>query len=172
MLLSKQKYIVNCEKEVDPPAYLRNRYRGRVTFDLTPIMKKQTGNSTSRYEKKLLRASNLQDAITHARYLWKSIRSRFRLEWLECIERNLMTRVLTTGAGLPHVGMSEEWRHFYGHFAIGDFVNDKGFNASHSEHTGLVYLPPEKGQEFCCVNRYRDGIKGPSKLQEYHVACP
>ena len=71
MLLSKQKYIVNCEKEVDPPAYLRNRYRGRVTFDLTPIMKKQTENSTSRYEKKLLRASNLQDAIAHARHLWK-----------------------------------------------------------------------------------------------------
>ena len=66
MLLSKQKYIVNCEKEVDPPAYLRNRYRGRVTFDLSPIMKKQIGNSTSRYEKKLLRVSNLQDTITHA----------------------------------------------------------------------------------------------------------
>jgi len=48
ILLYKQKYIVNCEKEVDPPAYLRNRYRGTVTFDLTPIMSEESRNSTTR----------------------------------------------------------------------------------------------------------------------------
>jgi len=41
-----QNYIVNCQKHVDTPAYLRNRLRGRVTFDLTPIMKKGNINST------------------------------------------------------------------------------------------------------------------------------
>ncbi|KAJ7333532.1 NFX1-type zinc finger-containing protein 1 [Desmophyllum pertusum] len=38
--LPLQNYIVNCEKEVEPPAYLRNRSQEQVTFDLTPIMKK------------------------------------------------------------------------------------------------------------------------------------
>lgn len=45
---SKQNYIVNCQKHVRAPAYLRNRLRGQVTFDLTPIMKKGNMNSTGR----------------------------------------------------------------------------------------------------------------------------
>mgnify|MGYP000332639080 CR=1 FL=1 len=48
-VLSIQRYIVNCEKRVEAPAYLRNRYRGRVTFDLTPIMRKESRNTASRY---------------------------------------------------------------------------------------------------------------------------
>ena len=127
MLLSKQKYIVNCEKEVDPPAYLRNRYRGRVTFDLTPIMKKQTGNSTSRYEKKLLRAFNLQDAITHARHLWKKHsfglplrmtgmhRTRsddacfdYRSRITSCREIYEMTYILNSGQSVEHLTAERE----------------------------------------------------------------
>ena len=48
-VLSIQRYIVNCEKRVEAPAYLRNRYRGRVTFDLTPIMRKESRNTAPRY---------------------------------------------------------------------------------------------------------------------------
>ena len=47
---STQRYIVNCQKHVEAPAYLRNRLRGRVTFDLTPIMRKGSNSgSTGRY---------------------------------------------------------------------------------------------------------------------------
>ncbi|XP_068745966.1 NFX1-type zinc finger-containing protein 1-like isoform X2 [Montipora capricornis] len=42
--LPLQKYIVNCEKDVEAPAYLRNRFRERVTFDLTPIMRGESRN--------------------------------------------------------------------------------------------------------------------------------
>ena len=35
VLLSKQNYIVNCQKDVEPPAYVKEH----GTFDLTPIMK-------------------------------------------------------------------------------------------------------------------------------------
>ena len=35
----KQNYIVNCQKEVEPPSYLNDRFQEPVTFDLTPIMK-------------------------------------------------------------------------------------------------------------------------------------
>lgn len=41
-----QRYIVECEKEVLPPAYLRHRSRGTVKFDLTPIMRKKNTDST------------------------------------------------------------------------------------------------------------------------------
>ena len=34
-----QNYIVKCQKEVDPPSYLNDRFQGSVTYDLTPIMK-------------------------------------------------------------------------------------------------------------------------------------
>jgi len=42
--LPMQNYIVKCEKEVEPPAYLRkvNQQQMQVTFDLTPIMKNKS----------------------------------------------------------------------------------------------------------------------------------
>ena len=42
-----QRYIVECEKEVEAPAYLRNRFLETVTFDLTPIMKKGDTDTTA-----------------------------------------------------------------------------------------------------------------------------
>ncbi|KAL9983501.1 hypothetical protein ACROYT_G005684 [Oculina patagonica] len=46
-----QNYIVNCQKEVEPPAYLKNELQEQVTFDLTPIMKKGSCDTTAaRYQ--------------------------------------------------------------------------------------------------------------------------
>ena len=45
---------MDCQKHVEPPAYLRNRFRGQVTFDLTPIMRKENkSSSTGRYDVRL-----------------------------------------------------------------------------------------------------------------------
>ena len=51
LLLSKQKYIVNCQKEVEPPAYVKEH----GTFDLTPIMKNAHWTPTARYNKQKLK---------------------------------------------------------------------------------------------------------------------
>ena len=51
LLLSKQKYIVNCQKEVEPPAYVKEH----GTFDLTPIMKNARWTATARYNKQKLK---------------------------------------------------------------------------------------------------------------------
>lgn len=51
VVLSKQKYIVNCQKEVEPPAYVHEH----GTFDLTPIMKNTRWTPTARYNKKKLK---------------------------------------------------------------------------------------------------------------------
>ncbi|KAJ7333525.1 NFX1-type zinc finger-containing protein 1 [Desmophyllum pertusum] len=59
--LPLQNYIVNCQKQVEPPAYLRNRLRGRVTFDLTPIMSKESRNSTAREMRLRLAGLSVRD---------------------------------------------------------------------------------------------------------------
>jgi len=54
--LPMQNYIVKCEKEVEPPAYLRkvNQQQMQVTFDLTPIMKNKSYTAARRYCKRKL----------------------------------------------------------------------------------------------------------------------
>lgn len=42
-----QRYIVRCEKDVESPAYLKNRMRQEVTYDLSPIMKKEATKRTT-----------------------------------------------------------------------------------------------------------------------------
>ncbi|XP_068745964.1 NFX1-type zinc finger-containing protein 1-like [Montipora capricornis] len=59
--LPLQKYIVNCEKEVEAPAYLRNRFRERVTFDFTPIMREESRPSGSSRLRFPFVMSNLRD---------------------------------------------------------------------------------------------------------------
>ncbi|XP_068677009.1 NFX1-type zinc finger-containing protein 1-like [Montipora foliosa] len=43
-----QNYIVNCQKEVEPPAYLNDRFQGPLTFDLTPIMRERSSRQSLR----------------------------------------------------------------------------------------------------------------------------
>ena len=56
---------MECNNEVRPPAYLRNRMRGTITFDLTPIMRKEKDNYVSSIVRRLagLQISSGMDVI-------------------------------------------------------------------------------------------------------------